>query len=59
MRAKLFEAKNAGDKGKGLLVIDPIPEGNYSSFECPRCIRISKDDFELALTNKEKSINHY
>jgi uncharacterized protein len=56
MLAKLFEVKDAGDKGKGLFAKEPIPIGTIVSFECQQCIRISKDDFELILTNKEKSL---
>ncbi|HYY39965.1 MAG TPA: hypothetical protein VE692_01825, partial [Nitrososphaera sp.] len=56
MLAKLFEVKDAGDKGKGLFAKEPISIGTIVSFECQQCIRISKDDFELILTNKEKSL---
>ncbi|MDQ3807637.1 MAG: hypothetical protein M3298_05665 [Thermoproteota archaeon] len=56
MLAKLFEVKNAGDKGKGLFAKEPIPKGTIVSFECQDCIRMSKDDFESILTNKEKSL---
>ena len=56
MLAKLFEVKNAGDKGKGLFAKEPIPKGTIVSFECRDCIRMSKDDFESILTNKEKSL---
>src|SRR5919108_5970025 len=56
MLAKLFEVKDTGDKGKGLFAKEQIPKGTIVSFECQDCTRISKDDFELILTNKEKSL---
>jgi SET domain-containing protein len=56
MLAKLFEVKNTGNKGKGLFAKVPIPKGTIVSFECPICIRISKDDFKSLLTNNEKSL---
>jgi uncharacterized protein len=55
MLAKLFEVKDAGEKGKGLFARDPIPKGTVVFFECKPCKRISKDDFQLIPTNKEKS----
>jgi hypothetical protein len=56
MLAKLFEIKNAGDKGKGLFAKEQIPKGTIVSFECQDCIRMSNDDFEFIPTNKEKSL---
>jgi hypothetical protein len=56
MLAKLFEVKYAGAKGKGLFAKEPIPKGTIVSFECQDCLRISKDNFEFILTNKEKSL---
>ena len=56
MLAKLFEVKDTEDKGKGLFAKEQIPKGTIVSFECQDCTRISKDDFELILTNKEKSL---
>jgi SET domain-containing protein len=56
MLARLFEVKNSGNKGKGLFAKESIPKGTIVSFECQDCIRISKDDFEFTLTNKEKSL---
>ena len=56
MLAKLFEVKNTGNKGKGLFAKVPIPKGTIVSFECPKCIRISKDGFKSILTNNEKSL---
>ena len=49
MLAKLFEVKDAGDKGKGLFAKEQIPKGTIISFECQDCIRISKQDFESIL----------
>ena len=46
MLAKLFKVKYAGSKGKGLFAKVPIPKGTIVSFECPKCIRISKDDLK-------------
>jgi D-alanine-D-alanine ligase len=56
MLAKLFEVKDAGDKGKGLFAKEQIPKGTIISFECQDCIRISKQDFESILTSNEKSL---
>jgi hypothetical protein len=56
MLAKLFEVKDAGNKGKGLFAKELIPKGTIVSFECQDCIRLSKDDFEFILTNNEKSL---
>ena len=56
MLAKLFEVKNAGDKGKGLFAKESIPVGTIVSFECQQCIGMSKDDFESILNNKERSL---
>lgn len=42
MLAKLFEVKNAGDKGKGLFAKESIPVGTIVSFECQQCIGMSK-----------------
>ena len=56
MLTKLFEVKNTGNKGKGLFAKVPIPKGTIVSFECPKCLRISKDDFKFILTNNEKSL---
>jgi hypothetical protein len=47
MLAKLFEVKDAGNKGKGLFAKKPIPKGTIVSFECQDCISMSKDDFEF------------
>src|SRR5919106_5524972 len=54
MLAKLFELKDAGGKGKGLFARKPILKGTIISFECPKCRRIPKEDFEVIPT-KEKS----
>ncbi|MDQ3967353.1 MAG: SET domain-containing protein-lysine N-methyltransferase [Thermoproteota archaeon] len=54
MLAKLFELKDAGGKGKGLFARKPIPKGTIISFECSKCRRIPKEDFEVIPT-KEKS----
>ncbi len=56
MLAKLFEVKDAGNKGKGLFAKEPIPKGIIVSFECNDCIKISKYDFEFMLTNNEKCL---
>jgi hypothetical protein len=34
MLAKLFEVKDAGNKGKGLFAKEPIPKRTIVSFEC-------------------------
>lgn len=47
MLAKLFEVKDAGNKGKGLFAKKPIPKGTIVSFECQDCISMSKKDFEF------------
>ena len=56
MLAKLFEIKDAGNKGKGLFAREAIPKGTIVSFECQDRIRIPKDDFKFLLTNNEKSL---
>ena len=54
MIAKLFKLKYVGGKGKGLFAKDLILKGTIVSFECTRCRRISKQDFE-SISTMEKS----
>jgi hypothetical protein len=54
MIAKLFKLKDVGGKGKGLFAKDLILKGTIVSFECTRCRRISKQDFE-SISTMEKS----
>jgi SET domain-containing protein len=59
MLAKLFEVKDAGDKGKGLFAKELIPKGTVISFECKQCRRILKDDFESISTKDKRFIFKY
>jgi SET domain-containing protein len=59
MLAKLFEVKDAGGKGKGLFAKKPIPKGTIVSFECQKCRRIPKDDFEVLPTREKNFIFKY
>jgi hypothetical protein len=59
MLAKLFKLKDARGKGKGLFAKDLILKRTIVSFECTRCRRISKQDFESLSTMKKSFIFKY
>src|ERR671914_707179 len=59
MIAKLFKLKYVGGKGKGLFAKDLILKGTIVSFECTRCRRISKQDFESISTMEKSFIFKY
>ena len=59
MIAKLFKLKDVGGKGKGLFAKDLILKGTIVSFECTRCRRISKQDFESISTMEKSFIFKY
>lgn len=59
MLVKLFEVRETKNRGKGLFAKDFVPRGTIAFFECQRCKRISKDDFELLAKDEKIFVQRY